>query len=176
VALREILICGDPVLKRKAAPADPSDPELKQIVQDMFETMYENRGVGLAAPQIGLSVSLFVINYEWNRDEGKEKKGVEEVFINPKIIKAYGKETGHEEGCLSVPEIHETVLRKDTIDIEYTDLECKKHTEIGVTGMRARVFQHEYDHLQGMLFIDRLSPVKKLFVRKELKRILEEME
>ncbi|MBL8026120.1 MAG: peptide deformylase [Fibrobacteres bacterium] len=171
-----MLICGDPVLKRKAAPADPTDPELKTIVKDMFDTMYENRGVGLAAPQIGLSISLFVINHDWNRDEGKEKDGVEEVFINPKLLKAYGKDEGYEEGCLSVPEIHEKVQRKDTIDIEYTDLKGKKHTETGVTGLRARVFQHEYDHLHGILFIDRLSPVKKMFVKKELKRIIEEME
>ncbi len=174
MALRNVITCGNPLLKKRVSPCDEQDPILKDLVADMFETMYENRGVGLAAPQIGFSISLFVINYEWSDDEKKPQKGVEEVFINPKILKSYGKYVEHEEGCLSVPEIREQVRRKDTIDIEYTSLEGERKLERSVTGMRARVIQHEYDHLQGILFIDRLPPSKKIFIQKELQRIFEE--
>jgi peptide deformylase len=171
MAILPIRCYGDPILKKKAPDAGALSG-LKTLIDDMFETMYENRGVGLAAVQVGQSCNLFVINASWDKEE--KKGGVEEVFVNPKIIKAHGPFCEIEEGCLSVPDIRENVRRREFVDIEYTDRHGKKRSETGVAGMRARVIQHEYDHLQGVLFVERLPPTKRIFLKKELNRLLKE--
>lgn len=171
MAVRPLCLYGDPILKKK--PADvKSVSSIQKTIDEMFETMYENKGVGLAAVQVGEPLNLFIINASSEKDENL--KSMEEVFINPKIIRLHGNNCDMDEGCLSVPEIRESVRRKSCVDIEYTDRHGKKRTELGVDGFRARVIQHEYDHLQGILFVDRLSPTKKLFIKKELRRLLEE--
>ena len=171
MALLPIRIYGDPFLKKKAADIKHLS-EVQSLIDDMFETMYENKGVGLAAVQVGKGMNLFVINAAWEKED--RNKGVEEVFINPVILKMHGKNCNMEEGCLSVPDLREDVRRKEMVDIEYTDRHGKKRSETGVCGMRARVIQHEFDHLHGILFVDRLPPTKKLFLKKELRRLAEE--
>jgi peptide deformylase len=145
---------------------------VQALIDDMFETMYEYHGIGLAAVQVGEPVNLFIINAA--QDPEKEIKGKEEVFMNPRILKRYGKEEEFEEGCLCLPGIRENVKRRPLIDVEYLDRAGKKMAETGVDGLRARVIQHEYDHLQGVLFVERLSPTRRLLLRRELKRVVEE--
>jgi len=170
---------GDPVLRKKGAELSKDYTELKQLVQDMFETMYNAHGVGLAAPQVGLSLRLFVIdttafvdNDELSKQEKEMVKGFKKAFINPEIIKEEGAFWSFNEGCLSIPGIHEDVMRHDTITIEYFDENFLKHTET-FDGLKARVIQHEYDHIEGILFTDKISPFKKRLIQKKLKNIKE---
>jgi len=170
---------GDPVLRKVGAEIPKDYPNLKQIVADMFETMYNAYGVGLAAPQVGLSVRLFVIDTKpFGEDEDLPKEEQEQlaafkkVFINAKILKEEGEEWGFNEGCLSIPEVREDVYRHETITIEYYDEDFNKYTEV-YDGLIARVIQHEYDHIEGILFTDKISSLKKRLIQKKLQNIME---
>lgn len=170
---------GDPVLRKKAEDISKDDPNLKQIIADMYETMYNAYGVGLAAPQVGLSIRLFVIDTkpfsedeDLTKEEQEQLAGFRKTFINPVITKEDGEEWGFNEGCLSIPEVREDVYRHERITIEYYDEDFNKQTEV-YDGLRARVIQHEYDHIDGILFTDRISSLKKRLIQKKLQNIME---
>jgi len=152
-----IVAFGDPVLKKEAAEL-PKGEDIKQLASDMFDTMYNAKGVGLAAPQIGKSIRMFVVDAEGFDEE--ECKGFKKVFLNPEIIEEGDTEWAFEEGCLSIPGIREEVWRPETIVVQYFDENWKQHKET-LTGINARVFQHEFDHIDGILFTDHLSGLKK---------------
>jgi peptide deformylase len=166
-----IVAYGDPVLRRKATAIEPDEyPHIKQLVEDMFETMYAAHGVGLAAPQVGLSMRLFVIDATpFERDE-PELKDFKKVFINATILEEDGEEWAFNEGCLSIPDIREDVYRKPNLKISYYDEDWKHHEET-YSGLAARVIQHEYDHIEGKLFTDKLSPLRKRLIEKKLNDI-----
>lgn len=172
-----IVAYGDPVLKRKAKDIAEDYPNLKELVGNMFETMYNAAGVGLAAPQIGLSKRLFVIDaspfaedQELDEEEKRQLKDLKKAFINPQIEEEIGAEWAFNEGCLSIPDIREDVFRKPEITITYFDEAFNKHTE-NYTGLAARVIQHEYDHIEGILFTDKLSSLKKRLIKNKLQNI-----
>lgn len=172
-----IVAYGDPVL-RKTGEIIPKDyPKLKELVANMFETMYNASGVGLAAPQVGLPLRLFVIDAtpfaddeELSPEEQKVLEGFKKVFINAKMEDESGKNWLFNEGCLSIPDIREDISRKDTITITYLDENFKSRTE-RYEGLLARVIQHEYDHIQGILFTDKLSSLKKRLLKGKLSNI-----
>lgn len=170
---------GDPVLRKKSTDIPQEYPNLKQIIADMFETMYNANGVGLAAPQVGLSVRLFVIDTSPFSDdedlteaERNELDGFKKVFINPVIKEETGDEWCFNEGCLSIPDVREDVYRPEKIVIEYFDEDFKQQTET-YDGLRARVIQHEYDHIEGILFTDKISSLKKRLIKGRLQNIME---
>lgn len=166
-----IVAYGDPVLKRKAVDIVPEEhPDLKSLVENMFETMYAARGVGLAAPQVGLSLRLFVIDASPFDDDEPELKDFKKVFINAQILEETGEEWPFNEGCLSIPDIREDVYRKPTVRLSYYD-ENMQHHEETFKGLAARVIQHEYDHIEGKLFTDKLSPLRKRLIEKKLNDI-----
>ncbi|MDO7877581.1 peptide deformylase [Hymenobacter sp. ASUV-10] len=179
-----IVAIGDQVLKTKAKPlaADLPAEELQKLIADMYETMYYANGVGLAAPQIGKAIRLFVIDsnpmVELDEDEKKKLEakgetpevGVKRVFINPQMVSETGEPWGFEEGCLSIPGVRELVQRCPDIVIRYEDENRQLHEE-GFSGLTARVIQHEYDHLEGILFTDKLSTFKKQLLKGKLARI-----
>ena len=170
---------GDPVLRKKAVEVTAEYPKLNQIVADMYETMYNAYGVGLAAPQVGLAIRLFVIDtrpFSEDEDLTKEEQellsGFKKTFINATILKEEGDEWCFNEGCLSIPEVREDVYRHEKITIEYYDEDFNKHTE-EYDGLIARVIQHEYDHIEGILFTDKISSLKKRLIQKKLQNIME---
>ena len=169
---------GGPVLRKKCKDITPDYPELKTLIDNMFETMYDAHGIGLAAPQIGLDIRLFVIDIrplaedEDYLDIADKLKDFKKVFINARILEESGKEWKFNEGCLSIPDVREDVSRKETILIEYLDENFVKHTET-FSDMRARVIQHEYDHIEGILFTDKLSVLKKKIIKGKLNKISE---
>ncbi|GAB3829287.1 peptide deformylase [Hymenobacter jeollabukensis] len=172
-----IVAYGDPVLKARAKdiPADLSADELQKLIADMYDTMYYAHGVGLAAPQIGKSIRLFVIDSapmteDDEDDDAPAEAGVKRAFINPVMVKESGEEWPFEEGCLSIPGIRERVFRQPDIIIRYED-ENRQVREEGFSGMTARVIQHEYDHLEGVLFTDKISAFKKQIIKSKLARI-----
>ncbi|RZT00353.1 peptide deformylase [Aquimarina brevivitae] len=172
-----IVAYGDPVLKKKAKDISADYPKLDELIENMFETMYNAHGVGLAAPQIGLSKRLFVIDAEpfaddedLNPVEAEKLKGLKKVFINPQIIEETGEEWAFCEGCLSIPDIREDVFRQEKIKIKYVDQDFKERTE-EYDGLAARVIQHEYDHIEGILFTDKLSSLKKRLIKGKLTNI-----
>ncbi|MDR0961148.1 MAG: peptide deformylase [Mediterranea sp.] len=166
-----IYIYGQSVL-RKVAEDIPTDyPGLKELITNMFETMDHADGVGLAAPQVGLPVRVVVIDLDVLSDEHPEFKGFRKAYINPHILETSGEEISMEEGCLSLPGIHETVKRSDRIHVSYLDEELTPHDEI-VEGYLARVMQHEFDHLEGKMFIDHLSPLRKQMIKGKLNAML----
>lgn len=174
-----IVAYGDPVLKKVAEEIDEDFEGLDKLIEDMFETMYESRGVGLAAPQIGKSIRLFVVDgspFAEPDEDGKEDPraegidGFKQVFINPIIEDEEGKEWAFSEGCLSIPKIREDVNRKPKIRVTYFDENWDFHDE-EYDGYAARIIQHEYDHLEGILFTDRISPLKKRLLQKKLVNI-----
>ncbi len=164
-----IVALGNPVLKERAKEIDLRMPELPALIEDMFETMYQASGVGLAAPQIGKGIRLFVIDAEPMDEENL--KGAKMVFINPLKIEENGTPWPYEEGCLSIPGIREEVKRPEKITLEYLDEKGEKHKKT-FEGMLARVVQHEYDHLEGKLFIEYLSPFRKKLIQNKLNDIL----
>jgi len=172
-----ILAYGHPSLRKIAKEITPDYPGLQQLIDDMFEAMYESNGVGLAAPQIDKSIRLFVIDAEpfaeldedITPEQAAKLKG-QKVFINAKILEESGKEWDFTEGCLSVPGINEDVTRKEKIKITYFDRDFNQHTE-EIDGILARVVQHEYDHLEGVLFTDHLSAFKKRLLKRKLENI-----
>jgi len=162
-----IVIYGDPVLRKKTEIITPEYPGLKQLIEDMYETMYAANGVGLAAPQIGKAIRLFVTDSSRMDDE---EPGIKQVFINPEIIEETEEEWKFEEGCLSIPGIREKVDRPEEIRIKYQDENFKKHDAV-FGGIAARVIQHEYDHIEGVLFTDHLTAFKKNLLKGKLKDI-----
>jgi len=171
-----VVAYGMPVLRKKGKEIPKDYPQLQTLIDNMFETMYASDGVGLAAPQIDRSIRLFVIDAEpfaniddINEEEKENLKG-QRVFINPIILEESGKEWNFTEGCLSIPGINEDVKRKEKIKIEYLDRDFNKHTE-EIDGLLARVIQHEYDHIEGVLFTDYLSPLKKRLLKRKLENI-----
>ncbi len=169
-----IYIYGSSVLRKKTKEITKDYPGLEQLIQDMFETMKISDGVGLAAPQIGLSIRLFVVDgtdIKQDEDETKEDLSSFKIaFINPKITKLWGKKWTYNEGCLSVPTLREDVERPEKVQIEYYDLNFNFHKE-EFDGVKSRVIQHEYDHLEGILFVDRINPLKKRLVHGKLNAI-----
>ncbi|MBQ1408426.1 MAG: peptide deformylase [Bacteroidales bacterium] len=164
---------GDPILRKEAQPITPDYPNLKQLIDDMFETMYTADGVGLAAPQIDLSIQLVVIGFR-PYDEATDTYGEEEerhVLINPEIISEGDKKGYFNEGCLSLPDIHEDVLRPETIVLHWFDENWEEHTE-EISGLFARVAQHEIDHLNGKVFTDRLSSLRKTMIKRKLNDVI----
>ena len=168
---------GYPLLKKRSVNIDKNYPDLKILIRDMYETMYNASGVGLAAPQIGKGIRLFIIdtsafdNEEFESNSGFKTKSVKKTFINPEIINESGDLKLFEEGCLSVPNIRESINRKSEIKIKYQDENFNIHQD-SFDGIVARVIQHEYDHLEGVLFTDKISPFKKKLIKGKLKNIM----
>ncbi|MEO9966054.1 MAG: peptide deformylase [Reichenbachiella sp.] len=163
-----IVVYGDPVLKREADEIEEGSIDVIQLRDDMFETMYEASGIGLAAPQIGKSIRMFVVDGSPLEEEGMED--FKKVFINPEIVWEEGEKWNFEEGCLSIPGIREEISRHRRIRVNYLDENFKEHEE-EFDGMKARIFQHEYDHIDGILFTDYLSPFKKRVLKGKLNNI-----
>ena len=163
-----IVAYGDPVLRKVCVDIDKNYPDLKQLISNMFDTMYAANGVGLAAPQIGLPIRLFIVDI--GGDDDDETEGYKKVFINAQILEESGEEWSFNEGCLSIPDVREDVFRKPNIRIKYYDENWKLH-EDEVTGMPARVIQHEYDHIEGKLFTDTLSLLRKRMLKSKLDSI-----
>lgn len=170
---------GDPVLRRCGEGITPEYPNLQETIANMYETMYNAYGVGLAAPQVGLSIRLFVIDttpFSDDEDlpieEQNQLKGFKKTFINAKMLKEEGELWGFNEGCLSIPEVREDVYRNEKITIEYYDEDFVMKTEV-FDGLVARVIQHEYDHIEGILFTDLISSLKKKLIKKKLQNIMD---
>lgn len=167
---------GDAVLRKHCREVRTEEPGLQDLIANMFETMHSAHGIGLAAPQVGLDLRLFVADLsplaedEDYEDIAEELKNFKKVFINPTILEESGEEWKFNEGCLSIPEVREDVKRKETVLLEYYDEDFVKHTET-FSDMRARVIQHEYDHIEGILFTDHLSSLKKKLIRGKLQKI-----
>ncbi len=162
-----ITVYGDPVLRKKTSDIERNYEGIEKLVEDMFETMHNAEGVGLAAPQIGLSIRVFVVDLSPMSREYPELKDFKKAFINAHVIEKDGEEELMNEGCLSIPGIHEDILRKGRIKIKYLDTEWNEHEEV-YTGYQARVIEHEYDHLDGILFIDHCSPLKRRLLKGKL--------
>ena len=172
-----VVAYGDPVLKKKAVEITPEYPNLKALIENMYDTMYSAYGVGLAAPQIGLSIRLFLVDASPFADDevlGEEEqtflKNFKHTFINPVILEESGDEWAFNEGCLSIPEVREDVFRKPNIKVQYQDEDFNTKT-MELSGLAARVFQHEYDHIEGVLFTDKLSSLKKRLIKAKLANI-----
>jgi len=165
-----IFAYGQPVLKKVAKEIDPDYEGLAELIKDMWETMYHAEGVGLAAPQIGRSIRLFVIDSVQMMEEDKKEEGLKKVFINPHKIEEGGAMKDYEEGCLSIPELRGDVERPTQIQLRYMDENFKEHTEV-FTGVNARVIQHEYDHVDGILFTELLKPLKRRMIKRKLENI-----
>ncbi|MFM2206670.1 MAG: hypothetical protein RL213_645 [Bacteroidota bacterium] len=165
-----IVAYGDPVLRQKAEDIDRDFPGLEKLVADMFETMYRSVGVGLAAPQIGMSIRLFVVDGSPYDDEDETLAGFKKVFINALILEETGEPWKFNEGCLSIPHLREDVSRNESILIEYFDEHWVRRRE-SYSGLAARIIQHEYDHIEGILFTDRISPMRRRLIQKKLEDI-----
>ncbi|MDO5969978.1 peptide deformylase [Flavivirga aquimarina] len=172
-----IVAYGDPVLKKKGTDITKAYPNLDTLLENMFETMYNAYGVGLAAPQIGLPIRLFLVDTapfaedkDFTAEEQDVLKNFKRVFINAKIVKEEGDEWAFNEGCLSIPDVREDVFRQPKVTIDYVDENFKAHTET-FEGLIARVIQHEYDHIEGILFTDKLSSLKKRLIKGRLANI-----
>jgi peptide deformylase len=170
---------GDPVLRKVGVEITAEYPNLQEIIVNMYETMYNAYGVGLAAPQVGLAIRLFVIDTEpfsdsedLTKEEQEQLKGFKQTFINAKMLKEEGEEWGFNEGCLSIPDVREDVYRHEKITLEYYDENFNKKTEV-YDGLIARVIQHEYDHIEGILFTDKIAMLKKTLIKKKLQNIMD---
>lgn len=172
-----IVAYGDPVLRRIGKDIDKDYPGLEELIENMKETMKNAQGVGLAAPQVGRDIRLFLIdaspfseNEELEEEERAFLKDFKQTFINARIVEEQGDEWAFNEGCLSIPNINEDVYRPEVIHVEYLDEDFKERQET-LTGLAARIFQHEYDHIEGILFTDKLSSLKKRLLKKKLENI-----
>jgi peptide deformylase len=172
-----IVAYGDPILKKKSSEITSDYVDLKSLIADMYETMYGAYGVGLAAPQIGLSIRLFLVDTSpfsedetYSKSERNALKSFKKTFINPEILEESGEEWAFNEGCLSIPNVREDVLRKSHIKIRYQDENFDTYTE-EFDGLIARVIQHEYDHIEGILFTDKVSTFKKRLIKSKLTSI-----
>ena len=165
-----VVAYGHPVLKKVAKDIDPSFPNLKEFVDNMFETMYQSDGVGLAAPQVNQSIRLFVVDSSAFVEKFPEAKDFKRVFINAIIYTQEGEEWSFNEGCLSFPGLREDIVRKTIIYIKYFDENFQPHNEL-FDGINARVIQHEYDHIEGIVFVDRMSSLRKMILKRKLSDI-----
>jgi len=172
-----IIAYGDPVLRKLGKSIDKEYPALESLLENMFETMYGAKGIGLAAPQIGLPIRIFIVDAtpfkddeELELEERNFLSTFKQVFINAQIIDETGDEWVFNEGCLSIPDVREDVFRNETVKIEYLDEKFEKHTK-EFSGIAARIIQHEYDHIQGILFTDKLSSLKKRLIKGKLANI-----
>lgn len=172
-----ILAYGEPVLRKKGAVIDKDYPKLEELLENMFETMYEASGIGLAAPQIGHPIRLFLVDAspfaedeDLSEEEQASMANFKKVFINAQIVEEKGAEWAFNEGCLSIPDVREDVFRQSDVVIEYQDENFEKHKDT-FTGIVARIIQHEYDHIEGILFTDKLSPLKKRLIKGKLSNI-----
>jgi peptide deformylase len=161
---------GQPVLRKKCQEISPNYPELQDLISNMWETMYQASGVGIAAPQVGKSIRLFVIDSEQILQEDSEETGFKKVFMNAEILEENGEEWAYEEGCLSIPQVRGDVERHESIKIRYQDENFNEFIET-YSGINARVIQHEYDHIEGVLFTEKLKPIKKRMVQRKLDAI-----
>jgi peptide deformylase len=162
-----IVAYGHPTLRRVASEIEPGHPGLTELIENMFETMYSAEGVGLAAPQVNHGIRLFIIDAHPYAEDHPELEGFKKAFINPQIIEETGEEWVFNEGCLSIPKIREDVMRKPQIRIRYQDQDFNSYDEV-YDGLMARVIQHEYDHLEAKLFVDRINPLKRILLKKRL--------
>lgn len=182
-----IMAYGEPVLRKKAQPISPDYPKLAELVANMFETMYNAKGVGLAAPQVGLDIRLFVVDSQamyapdddgeqWEDDPltqlpvADSGVGIKQVFINPTVVERSGQSWSYNEGCLSIPNIREDVTRQERVRVQYVNENFELKDEV-YEGYNARVILHEYDHIEGILFIDHISPLRKRIIKNRLDRI-----
>ena len=173
-----IVAYGDPVLKKRGQDVTPEYEGLQELINNMFETMYNASGVGLAAPQVGHSIRLFIVDgtgfgdneEDANDPLAEQAKDLKEVFINPEVIEVTGERWYFEEGCLSIPDIREDVSREETVLIRYYDRDWNEKEE-EFSGYAARIILHEYDHIEGVLFTDKLSPLRKRMLKRRLKDI-----
>ena len=162
---------GNAVLRKVAEPITVDYPELSTLITNMFETMYHAEGVGLAAPQVGLPIRILVIDLAPFKEDDPELGAFKVAMINPTLIEKSTAEVSGEEGCLSIPGVHETVLRAEVIKIKYYDVDFNEHIE-EIEGYKARVVQHEYDHLEGHLFTDRVTPIRRQLLKSRLTSIV----
>jgi peptide deformylase len=172
-----IVAYGNPILRKVGHDIDENYPNLDKLIEDMWETMYASNGVGLAAPQVGRDIRLFVMDSAQifsNMDEKDTEEenypdapGIKQVFINAHIIEEHGDDWAYNEGCLSIPKIREDIYRAEEVTLEYLDQNLKKHTRT-FNGVTARIILHEYDHIDGKLFIDYLSPLKRKLLKRKL--------
>lgn len=174
-----IIAYGDPILRKKGMAIDGDYPQLAELIANMFETMYAASGIGLAAPQVGHGIRLFIVDTvpvlknldkEDPEHDFKGENGIKQVFINAKALEKTGEEWRYNEGCLSIPRIREDIERPDEITLEYQDENFKKHRTV-FYGLAGRVIQHEYDHIEGVLFTDHLTPLKKRLLKKKMENI-----
>ena len=170
---------GEAVLRKKCEDISKDYPNLKEVIQNMYDTMDNAHGVGLAAPQVGMPIRMFMVDTtpfadsdDVSKEEAAQLNGFRKTFINAKITKEEGDIWAFNEGCLSIPDVREDVLRHDTITIEYLDEDFKKQVDV-YNGLIARVIQHEYDHIEGILFTDKVSSLKKKLIAKKLNKIME---
>ncbi|WP_203296349.1 peptide deformylase [Luteirhabdus pelagi] len=168
---------GDTVLRKKGKEISKEYPKLDVLIENMYETMYAAKGVGLAAPQIGLPIRLFLVDAtpfaddeDLSEEERKQLTDFRQTFINAEILEEEGDEWAFNEGCLSIPEVREDVFRQPDITIKFQDEDFNTHTK-KYSGIAARIIQHEYDHIEGVLFTDKLSPLKKRLIKSKLKKI-----
>ncbi|MFV0469884.1 MAG: peptide deformylase [Dysgonomonas sp.] len=166
-----IYLYGQPVLRKNTHDITQQYPNLQSLIDNMFETMYNADGIGLAAPQIGLDIRLFVIDLEALAEDEPQYKGFKKVFINPQIIEQSGDIVSMQEGCLSIPGINESVLREEKIRIKYLDENFVEHDET-YDDLFARCIQHEYDHIEGILFIDKISGIRKQLIKSKLNNLI----
>ncbi|MFY7946207.1 MAG: peptide deformylase [Bacteroidia bacterium] len=159
---------GSPVLRKKAVEIEQEYPELNVLLANMFETMYDSNGIGLAAPQIGLAIRLFIV--DGTEIEEASTQDFKKVFINPVIVEEFDTRWDYEEGCLSIPNVRADVNRHSKLRIRYCDENFVEHEEV-YDGMAARIIQHEYDHIEGILFTDRISPLKRTMLKSKLQNI-----
>ena len=170
-----IVAYGSPVLRKVCDDITPDYPELDKLIADMWETMYNSNGVGLAAPQINAPIRLFIMDSEQifenqeedEKDDYPDAPGYKGVFINAHIVELHGKEWAYNEGCLSIPKIREDIMRNEEVTLEFEDENFNTHT-ITFNGITARVILHEYDHIEGKLFIDYLKPLKRKLMKRKL--------
>ncbi len=172
-----IVAYGDPVLRKEARDIEKNEIDVKKLAEDMFETMYAASGVGLAAPQIGMDIRFFVVDGRPINEGAESEEEIDhslidfkKVFINAEILEEDGEEWGYEEGCLSIPGVRAEVYRPEFVTIRYFDTDWVEHTE-KYEGLAARIIQHEYDHIDGILFTDHLNTVKKQMLKKKLVNI-----
>lgn len=166
-----IYLYGQPVLRKMAHNIDANYSNLNSLIENMFETMYNANGIGLAAPQVGLDIRLFVIDLEPLAEDDKQYAGFKKVFINAEILEYSGDVKSTEEGCLSIPGINESVARPTTIKIKYQDEQFNTHEEV-YNDFFARCIQHEYDHIEGKLFIDKISGIRKQLIKSKLNNLI----
>lgn len=165
-----IYLYGQPALRRETAEIGTDYPELKQLIANMFETLTQADGCGLAAPQVGLSLRMFIVDGEELKEDYPECAGFRKAFINPEILEESDDTISYSEGCLSLPGISENVIRPVKVRVRYQDEEFQEHEE-WLDGFCSRIFQHEYDHIEGNVFTDKISPLRRQFVKNKLANI-----